>query len=91
MSPTSLTTVRELDHRTNDGLDVNMLWDSEIDRVYVTVEDHRHGDGFVVEVDPADALDAFHHPFAYATNEYDVLSILIESATSAQQRGEDEV
>jgi hypothetical protein len=91
MSPTSLTTVRELDRRTNDGLDVKLLWDSATDRVYVAVEDHRHGDAFELEVDPADALDAFHHPFAYATTDYDVMSLSIEPAASAQQRSKEEL
>jgi hypothetical protein len=61
------TTVRELAHRRNDGLDVRLLWDSATDRVSVALHDSKNGDGFEVEVRPGErALDVFHHPFAYA-------------------------
>ena len=58
---------RELDHRTNDGLEVRLLWDPGEDRVTVSVNDRKTGDVFEVEVGPGEsALDVFHHPFAYA-------------------------
>lgn len=60
-------TVRELDRRTNDGLDVTLFWHPQTNRVSVAVEDHRFGDSFELEVDPAEALDAFHHPYASGT------------------------
>ena len=64
---TSTTTIRELAHRRNDGLDIRMLWDSATDRVSVALHDAKTGDGFEVEVGPGErALDVFHHPFAYA-------------------------
>lgn len=56
----------ELDHRNNDGIDVTLLWNSRTNEVFVAVEDERRRDSFKVGVDPADALDAFHHPYAYA-------------------------
>jgi hypothetical protein len=56
----------ELDHRSNDGIDVTLFWDSRTNEVFVAVEDERRGDSFKVGVNPADALDAFHHPYAYA-------------------------
>jgi hypothetical protein len=60
-------TTRELDHRTNDGLDVRMLWDPGENRVTVVVDDHRAGETFEIVVGPGDsALDVFNHPFAYA-------------------------
>ncbi len=59
------TAIRELDHRANDGFDVRLLWDPETDRVFVTVDDQRHRDSFALVVDATDALEAFHHPFAY--------------------------
>jgi hypothetical protein len=62
--------IRELDHRSNDGIDVTLLWDSDTKRVSIEVDDHRTGESFELEVDPADALTAFHHPFAYATRGY---------------------
>jgi hypothetical protein len=60
------TEIRELDQRTNDGLDVRLLWDPGEDRVTVAVTDHRNGEDFEIEVGPGDRpLDVFHHPFAY--------------------------
>jgi hypothetical protein len=64
---TSTTTVRELAHRRNDGLDIRLLWDSASDRVTVALHDGKTGEGFELEVGPDErALDVFHHPFAYA-------------------------
>ncbi len=57
---------RELDFRSNDGLEVALLWQPETNRLAVSVFDAKTGDDFDVEVDPAEALDAFHHPYAYA-------------------------
>ena len=62
------TSRHELDHRSNDGLDVTLLWEAETNRVKVTVFDAESGDDFDIEVDPAKALDAFHHPYAYAAS-----------------------
>jgi hypothetical protein len=58
--------LRELDHRSGDGFDVTLLWNARTGRVFVTVEDARTSDGFRIAVDPRDALDAFHHPYAYS-------------------------
>jgi hypothetical protein len=64
---TPTTTIRELAHRRNDGLDIRLLWDSATDRVSVALHDGKTGEGFEVEVGPGErALDVFHHPFAYA-------------------------
>jgi hypothetical protein len=57
---------RELDHRSGDGIDVRLLWDSRTDRVSVAVEDDRSGEAFVLEVRGSEARDAFTHPYAYA-------------------------
>lgn len=59
-------TVHELDRRRADGIDVQLLWSPRTNRVLVSVADERRGDSFELEVDGADALDAFHHPYAYA-------------------------
>jgi hypothetical protein len=64
MRPTSETGTRELDRRSNNGIDVTLLWDPQTNRVFVAVEDER-GDAFGIDVDAAEALDAFHHPYAY--------------------------
>jgi hypothetical protein len=56
---------RELDGRSGDGIEVRLLWDAHTDRVYVAIDDERTGDRFQIRVNPAAALDAFHHPYAY--------------------------
>lgn len=63
--------MRELDRRINDGYDVRLLWDGETNRVFVSVEDSRADDSFVFEVDGADALTAFNHPFAFVSDDQD--------------------
>lgn len=61
------STLRELDHRTNDGIDVRMLWDQDEDRVLVAVSDFKTGEAFTVQVARDQrAYDVFHHPYAYA-------------------------
>jgi hypothetical protein len=62
------TSTHELDHRSNDGLEVTLLWEAETNRVKVAVFDTKSGDDFDIEVDPADAKDAFDHPYAYAAS-----------------------
>ncbi|HEX7299650.1 MAG TPA: hypothetical protein VF257_11630 [Solirubrobacteraceae bacterium] len=59
--------IRELDHRSSDGIDVRLLWNSRENRVIVTVNDAKTEEAFTIEVrDGQRALDVFHHPFAYA-------------------------
>lgn len=58
--------VRELDHRSGNGIDVTLLWSSRSGRVVVAVEDARSSESFHITVDPRDALDAFNHPYAYS-------------------------
>ena len=58
--------VRQLDQRSGDGIDVTLLWDSRSDQVFVCVVDERLGETFEFGVPPQDALDAFRHPYAYA-------------------------
>jgi hypothetical protein len=59
---------QELDYRTTDGLEVTLLWQPETNAVAVKVYDAKTGDDFDLDVDPADAMDAFHHPYAYAAS-----------------------
>jgi hypothetical protein len=58
-------TLRELDRRRGDGIEVALLWHPRSGRVLIAVEDTRNSDSFEFEVEPADALPAFHHPFLY--------------------------
>ena len=57
---------RELAARVNDGIHVVLLWHPADDAVRVSVADDRTGECFELPVAPDRALDAFHHPFAYA-------------------------
>jgi hypothetical protein len=59
-------TLRELDHRRSDGIDVTLLWDQNADRVLVAVSDAQTGEAFEVAVEPSEAHDAFYHPYAHA-------------------------
>jgi hypothetical protein len=69
---------RELDHRTADGVEVALLWHVSRDFVSVVVSDTRVGETFELVLDERDdALDVFHHPYAYAAHrglEFGVLS-----------------
>jgi len=58
--------VRELDHRRNDGIDVRLLWDARTERVSLALTNEHLGESLLFEVDPGEALAAFHHPYAYA-------------------------
>ena len=64
-TPTEFT-VRELDHRVNDGIDVSLLWNARTNQIAVAVRDERSGEAFEVCVAGGRALDAFRHPYAYA-------------------------
>jgi hypothetical protein len=59
------STLVELDHRSADGLDVSLWWNADEDRTFVFVDDGRTGQTFRIAVEAGDALDVFHHPYAY--------------------------
>ena len=69
------TDTRELDQRSNDGIDVTLLWSAQTNRVWISVVDAKRGDWFEQDVHPALALDAFQHPFAYANRDRDEFPI----------------
>ena len=58
--------VRELAQRLSGADEVLLLWYPEGDQVELAVRDVATGTGCQIEVAPADAIDAFYHPFAYA-------------------------
>ncbi|HEY1316544.1 MAG TPA: hypothetical protein VGF10_04965 [Gaiella sp.] len=63
------TDIRELDQRTADGVEVALLWDANRDYLSVVVSDTRAGEAFELVLDERDdALDVFHHPYAYAAH-----------------------
>ena len=57
---------RELAHRHQDGLDVTLLWDAQSNEVSIELLDERQETAITFGVDAKCALDAFHHPYAYA-------------------------
>ena len=58
--------IRELDQRTDHGITITLLWNTETNRVFVSVVEQPPGVSFDFAVPAADAADAFHHPYAYA-------------------------
>ena len=56
---------RELAHRSSNGTDIFLLWCPADDSLAVVVIDAA-ADSFELLVDPAEALDAFEHPYAHA-------------------------
>lgn len=61
----TITNRRELAHRSNNGIDVYLLWHPADDTLAVTVLDEA-GESFELVVDPGEALEVFEHPYAYA-------------------------
>ena len=58
---------RELAQRLAGGVEVILLWHPDLDSVELVLEDRATGAGCEVEIAPQDALDAFYHPYAYAS------------------------
>ena len=66
-SVTAYPGTRELAFRSNDGMDVALLWHTANDLLSVVVADSRTDERFELVLDHDDpAMDVFHHPFAYA-------------------------
>jgi dihydrofolate reductase len=69
MNTTPDPSIRELDQRVDDRIDVKLLWNSLTDRVWVVVKVERTGEIWELDVDPEDALIAFDDPHAYANGD----------------------
>ena len=59
--------LQELAHRANHGIEVTLFWHRQTDELTVCVCDHVHGAYFEIGVEASCALDAFHHPYSYAS------------------------
>lgn len=59
------TQTRELARRQSGTAEVLLLWHPRVEQVELSVRDSATGECFHLEVAPGDALDAFHHPYAY--------------------------
>ncbi|HZE07039.1 MAG TPA: hypothetical protein VE127_17555 [Solirubrobacteraceae bacterium] len=67
MTAETLTSIRELDSRASNGVQIRLLWCEHDNSVWVTVIDTRNGEAFRLEVAADERpLDVFAHPFAYA-------------------------
>jgi len=77
----STTAPRELDSRTTDGIQVQLLWYPHDGHVSVAVSDSKTAKTFELEVRDRDhALDVFHHPYAYAAETREVERVAARSA-----------
>ena len=56
----------ELAARSSDGVEVALLWDRGTDTLAVVVIDAKSGDLFELDVESAEAMDVFNHPYAHA-------------------------
>jgi len=63
----TITHLKELATRENDGVEVSLYWNPAENNVYVLVSDEKTGDRFEIEVGSRSPLDVFNHPFAYAS------------------------
>jgi hypothetical protein len=61
----STARTRELAQRLSGTAEVLLFWHPEIDRLELSVQDSATGAGFHIEVAPANAIEAFYHPYAY--------------------------
>ena len=60
------TSPAELAYRAHDGVEVSLLWSKRCRRLTVAVSDSRTDQSFELTAHPENALDVFHHPYAYA-------------------------
>jgi hypothetical protein len=63
--PCGSASTRELAQRLSGADEVLLLWHPERHRVELCVRDRVTGAGFRVDIAPVNAMDAFHHPYAY--------------------------
>jgi hypothetical protein len=57
--------IHVLHERSSEELEVKLYWNSKTRGVFVKVRDRNTGGHFLVVPDPAEALEAFYHPFCY--------------------------
>ena len=74
------TELVELDERASEGIGVRLLWHPGSADVLVEVFDSCADEQFSLKVPGSQALDAFHHPFAYAARTDALLPEPLESA-----------
>ena len=70
---TTTGATRELAQRVSDGIEVTLYWNSDSGRLTVVLSDERTAEHFEIEAARENALDVFHHPYAYADLQKDEL------------------
>jgi hypothetical protein len=65
---TPLDPICELASRENNGIEVTLLWNRRSDAVRVSVTDSYTGARFELQAEHDNAIDVFHHPYAYAAS-----------------------
>ncbi len=73
---TPTPSLRELDCRSGDGIEVRLLWNPLTDRVSVHVDDARSNESFAFPVAAGEELTAFQHPYAYADRDSSIIGLL---------------
>jgi hypothetical protein len=58
---------RELAERDSAETRVTLLWREGTGKLWVRVHEHAQDVTLVIPVEPESALDAFHHPYVYAS------------------------
>ena len=56
----------ELDHRESNGIAVSLRWNRTTNDLTVLVVDGGEDEAFELRCSADEALDVFHHPYAYA-------------------------
>jgi len=72
----------ELDYRESDGIEVSLLWSRATNDLTILVVDTKADELLELRIQPHEALDAFHHPFAYAESRTVADSLIAEEARS---------
>ena len=63
---TATAHIEELISRESAGINVTLYWGRDDNSLSIVVRDNRTGDEFSMAAEPAEAMDVFRHPFAYA-------------------------
>jgi hypothetical protein len=70
MNPLAATpeTLEELAYREGNGVAVSLIWNRATNGLRVAASDRATGEAFALDVEATEALEVFHHPFAYAAS-----------------------
>jgi hypothetical protein len=80
--------IRELAERTSNGTLMRLFWLQGTRELWVEIYEPEVDMAIVIPVEPERALEAFHHPYAYAAT-HSVLPLAAEPFAAYQSRGPD--